>query len=79
MEERKMKVFSKDQKSPQISRRSEYGDEFSLNVTDLLKKDKKKVFATLEAGRGKLEIRTEGVFLVFSSKNDKENFFSGLC
>jgi len=70
-----MKAFSNDQKSPQISGRREYVDDYNFNVTDLLNKDKKKVFAALEAGRGKLEIRTEGVFLVFSSKNDKENFF----
>jgi len=74
-----MKTYFKDQKSPRISRRREYGDEYNLNVTDLVKKDKKKVFSALEAGSGKLEIRTEGVFLVFSSKNDRDNFFSGLC
>jgi hypothetical protein len=74
-----MKPFSKDQKSPQISRRRENGDEYNLNVTDFLKKDKEKVFTTLAAGSGRLEIRAEGAFLVFSSKNDKKNFCSGLC
>ncbi len=73
-----MKAISKDHKLPQISRRRENGDDYNLNVTDFLKKDKEKVFTTLVTGSGRLEIRAEGAFLVFSSKNDKKHFCSEL-
>ena len=74
-----MKALSKNLILPQRSPTRKNNDEYNLNVTNLFKVNKEKVFATLEAGQGRLEIRTEGVFLIFSSQSDKKNFFSGLC